>query len=98
MLEMGGRSHPDAECPCISLHELGKLAQCLQNQMEIKPLLKQPAFRLSQSFVDFPSLGSKLLPSFSPSLLELSQAPGLQACAGLILRELCCLVDFRDTR
>lgn len=64
----------------------------LQSQKEIKPLLKQLAFRLSQGFLDFPLLGSKLLPSFSPSLLELSPALGPQARTGLILHELCCLV------
>lgn len=36
--------------------------------------------------MDFPSLGSKLLPSFSLLLLDLSQAVGLQAGTGQILQ------------
>ena len=49
--------------------------------MKIKPLLKTLAFRLSQSFVDFPSLGSKLLPSFSPvtpGVVSSSRAAGMR--------------------
>lgn len=53
MPEVGGRSHPDAESPCVTRRELGKLVH-LQIQLKIEPFLKQASFQAEPGLCGFP--------------------------------------------